>query len=159
MRYVTESDPSASLSRMESSQTPPPGGAPSTPPPAPPPVTASQVDDRAGAAARIGTAVLALALAFIAAVAVAVMVDVADKGTCDDIDISQAVVLTECYEFSGSVEPVVLLAGWIGVALTAVAALLALAFTIRGRGGRALLGTVAVAAAFLAISIVVAQLG
>ena len=158
MRYVTESDRSASLSRMESSQTPPPGGGQSTPPPARPPA-ATTPDDRAGAAARIGTAVLALALAFIAAVAVAVMVDVADKGTCDDIDISQAVVLTECYEFSGSVEPVVLLAGWVGAALTAVAALLALAFTIRGRGGRTLLATVAVAAAFLAISIVVAQLG
>lgn len=101
---------------------------------------------------------LALPLAVICAVGIAVMVDVGDKGVCEDVDLRQVSGLYECYDFPASVEPVVLGAGWIGSVLAGVAAILALAFAIRGRGGRPLLFATAAAAGFLVLSIVVAQL-
>jgi hypothetical protein len=101
---------------------------------------------------------LALALAVICAVGVAVMTDVADKGVCEEVDLGQVLGPYECYDFSASVEPVVLGAGWVGAVLAGIAAVLALAFTIRGRGGRLLLLVTAAAAGFLVLSIVVAQL-
>ena len=48
-------------------------------------------------------------------------------------------------------------AGSIGAVLAGIAAILALGFSIRGRGGRMLLLVTAAAAIFLAISIVAAQ--
>jgi hypothetical protein len=133
---------------MEGSQTPPPDAAPS----------ADGMPNTAGAGARIATVVLAFALALICAVGIAVMGDVADKGVCEDIDLSQTSGLYECYDFSASAEPIVLAAGWIGAILAGVAAIMALAFTIRGRGGRPLLFVTAAAAGFLVLSIIVAQL-
>jgi hypothetical protein len=108
--------------------------------------------------ARLAALALALALAVICAVAIAVMRDVGDKGVCEEIDIRRVSGLYECYDFSASVEPVVLAAGWIGAVLAGVAAILALGFTLRGRGGRPLLFVTAAAAGFLVLSIVVAQL-
>lgn len=148
---------------MESSQTPPPGGSATPPPGGQPPPPAAQPpsgrgdDGRANAGLRIGAVVLALALAIICAVAVAVMIDVNDTKLCEDVNRAEVSGVYECYDFSGSIKPVVVGAGWIGAVLAGVAAFLALAFTIRGRGGRALLLVTAAAAIFLAISIVAAQ--
>lgn len=157
---------------MESPQEPPPEGsapippggpvgsspAPGEPAPPPPPPPPARRDDTANVGLRVGAAVLALALAIICAVGIAVMVDVSDTGTCDDVADAQRVIGGyECYDFSSSVKPIVLGAGWIGSVLAGIAAFLALAFTIRGRGGRILLATTGVAAFFLAISIIVAQ--
>jgi len=136
---------------MESSQTPPPGGS-ATPPP-----SAPRDDGKANVGLRIGAVVLALALAIICAVAVAVMVDVNDTKLCEDVNRAEVTGVYECYDFSGSIKPVVVGAGWIGAVLAGVAAFLALAFTIRGRGGRTLLLVTAAAAIFLAISIIAAQ--
>jgi len=147
---------------MESSQTPPPGGS-ATPPPGgePPPPTSPPSsgpgDGRANVGLRIGAVVLALALAIICAVAVLVMADVNDTKLCEDVNRAEVTGVYECYDFSGSIKPVVVAAGWIGAVLAGVAAFLALAFTIRGRGGRTLLLVTAAAAIFLAISIVAAQ--
>lgn len=143
---------------MEASKTPPPGGPATPPPPAVPPASDGPPAERAGAGPRIAALVLALALAVICAVGVAVMTDVADKGVCEEVDLGQVLGPYECYDFSASVEPVVLGAGWIGAVFAGVAAILALAFTIRGRGGRLLLLVTAAAAGFLVLSIVVAQL-
>lgn len=148
---------------MESSQTPPPGGGPATPPPAAgPPSPAGEpagADGKAGAGLRIGAVVGALVLAIICAVAVAVMVDVNDTLLCEEVgSAQQRVGGYECYDFSSSVKPIVVGAGWIGAVLAGVAALLALAFTIRGRGGRILVLVTATAAAFLAISVLAAQI-
>ena len=101
--------------------------------------------------------VLALALAIICAVAVAVMVDVNDTKLCEDVNRAEVTGVYECYDFSDSIKPVVVGAGWIGAVLAGIAAILALAFSIRGRGGRMLLLVTAAAAIFLAISIVAAQ--
>jgi hypothetical protein len=143
---------------MESSQTPPPGGS-ATPAPAggptePPPRAPEQ--DTAGVGLRIGAGVLALVLALVAFAAVATMIDVGDKGVCADIS-GQGNGIYECYDFSSSVKPIVVGAGWIGAVLAGVATILALGFAIRGRGGRIFLLTTAAAAIFLAISILAAQ--
>ena len=149
---------------MESSQTPPPGGGPveptpsPTPPPAPAPAAPAADDGKAGAGARIGAVVLALVLAIICAVALIVMADVSDKGVCSELDPTTITGTYECYDFSDSVKPIVLGAGWIGGILAGIAALMALAFTIRGRGGRVLMLTTAAAIAFLVISVAAAQI-
>jgi len=140
---------------MESSQTPPPGGGAATPPPTAP----AGAGGKAGAGLRIGAVVAAFVLAIICAVAVAVMVDVNDTLLCEEVgSAQQRVGGYECYDFSSSVKPIVVGAGWIGAVLAGVAALLALAFTIRGRGGRILVLVTATAAAFLAISVLAAQI-
>jgi hypothetical protein len=145
---------------MESSQTPPPGGsatpAPAGGPTAPPPRATRQ--DTAGVGLRIGAGALALVIGIVCAVAVVVMVDVGDTPICEDVTAAQVQVGGyECYDFSGSVKPIVVGAGWIGAVLAGVAALLALGFAVRGRGGRIFLMTTAAAAIFLAISILAAQ--
>lgn len=145
---------------MESSQTPPPGGsttpAPAGGPAAPPP--RAPREDVAGVGLRIGAGVLALVIGIVCAVAVAVMVDVGDTPLCEDVGSAQAFgTVTECYDFSGSVKPIVVGAGWIGAVLAGIAAILALGFAIRGRGGRIFLLTTAAAAIFLAISVITAQ--
>ncbi|MCB0875419.1 MAG: hypothetical protein KDB46_04395 [Solirubrobacterales bacterium] len=136
---------------MESSQTPPPSGGPIEPPPRAP------TEDVAGVGPRIGAGVLALVLALVAFAAVATVIDVGDKGVCGDLS-NQSRGFYECYDFSNSVKPVVVGAGWIGGVLAGIAAILALAFAVRGRGARVFLGTTASAAVFLAISIVAAQI-
>lgn len=114
---------------------------------------------KAGAVLRVGAVPLALILAFVAAVAISVLVDVGDNPVCDEITSAQrAVGGYECYDFSGSVKPIVQGAGWLGGIVTAVAALLAAAFAIRGRGGRLLLAAMGAGAALLGISILAAQL-
>lgn len=145
---------------MESSQTPPPGGsatpAPAGGPTAPPP--RAPQEDTAAVGLRIGAGLLALVLAFVCAVAVVVMVDVGDTPLCEDVTASQAVLGGfECYDFSGSVKPIVVGAGWIGAILAGIATILALGFAIRGRGGRVLLMSTGAAVAFLAISVLAAQ--
>jgi hypothetical protein len=107
---------------------------------------------------RIAAAVLSVILAIVCVIVVIVMADVGDKGTCEGIDPAAIRGTYECYEFSESVKPIVLAAGWIGGVLTGVAALLSLGFAIRGRGGRILLMTTAAAAFLLAVSILSAQL-
>ncbi len=148
---------------MDSSQTPPPGGGPATPPPAggppAPPAAPAGDDGKAGAGLRVGAVVGAFVLAIVCAVAVAVMVDVNDTLLCDEVGTAQQRIGGyECYDFSSSVKPIVVGAGWIGAVLAGVAALLALAFAIRGRGGRILVLVTAVAGVFLAISVLAAQI-
>ena len=114
---------------MESSQTPPPGGSATPPPggepphPAPPPPSGPRDDGRANVGLRIGAVVLALALAIICAVAVLVMVDVNDTKLCEDVNRAEVTGVYECYDFSGSIKPVVVGAGWIGAVLAGIAIL------------------------------------
>ena len=139
---------------MESSQTPPPSGSPTPPAPRP----AAGDDGKAGAGLRIGAVLLALVLAFIAAVAITVMVDVADRSVCSEPPKADELVGGyECYDFPGWAKPFVFGAGTLGGIVTALAALLALAFTIRGRGGRLLLIVTAAGLGLLAISVLFAQ--
>ncbi len=139
---------------MESSQTPPPSGSPTPPAPR----AAAGDDGKAGAGLRIGAVLLALVLALVAAVAITVMVDVADRSVCSEPPKADELIGGyECYDFPGWAKPFVFGAGTLGGIVTALAALLALAFTIRGRGGRLLLIVTAAGLGLLVISVLFAQ--
>ena len=143
---------------MESAQTPPPGGS-ATPPPAggptaPPPRAARE--ETAGVGLRIGAGLLALVLAFACAVFVSVMVTLGDTGTCDEVLAGTAQPNSdgECFDGSSTMKAVSLVFGWPGAILAGVAALLALAFAVRGRGGRMLLIAIAGAVLLIGLSMV-----
>jgi hypothetical protein len=103
---------------------------------------------------RIGAVILALAAAIVCAVGIAVMLDVSDTGICAD-----AAPGADCYDFSSSAKPFVLIFGWAGSIVAGLTALAALGFTIRGRGGRAVLLGTGLAIVLLAISIIIARAG
>lgn len=117
---------------------------PASPPPA--------AEEKSGTGLRIGAVALAIALAIVCAVGIAVMIDVSDVGVCEDV-----VLAAECYDFSGSAEPFVLIFGWAGSVVAGLTALGALAFAIRGRGGRPVLIGTGIAVVLLAISVIIAR--
>ena len=125
-----------------------------TPPPTEPPGTPAGVESekKASGGLRAGAVVLALVLAFASAVMIAVMVDIGDSPTCADVASGEATLGDdlECFEGSSFQKTIALVLGWPGGALLGVATLLALAFAIRGRGGR-LLGQVAGAGVALSV--------
>jgi hypothetical protein len=100
--------------------------------------------------ARIGAVILALAAAIVCAVGIAVMLDVSDTGICAD-----AAPGADCYDFSSSAKPFVLIFGWAGSIVAGLTALAALGFTIRGRGGRQLVQAIGAAVFFLALTMIV----
>ena len=112
---------------------------------------------RAGALVRIGAVLLALVLAFVAAVAVVVMIDIGDLTPCSEIgsDISLLNEDGECFDGSDSERTISLVLGWPGAIVVALAALLALAFAVRGRGGRPLLTAIIVGAVLLGLSLLI----
>ena len=111
---------------------------------------------KAGALQRVGAVLLALVLAFVCAVGVAVMVDIGDTTPCADVQsISDLNDEGECYDGSDTKKTIALVLGWPGSALAGIAALLALGFAIRGRGGRTLVMTIAAAALLIAASLII----
>lgn len=166
---------------MESSQGPPPEG-PETPPPGggavgptPPPggeqaVAAPVVaggppspatdDGKANVGLRVGAVVLALAVALGAAIMVAAMLILADTATCDAVRAGEALPNSdgECFDGSSAAKTASMIFGWPGALLTTLAAILGLAFAVRGRGGRLFLGALAAGALLDALSIVVGSI-
>jgi len=110
----------------------------------------------AGVGRRIGAGLLALVLAFACAVFVSVMVQLGDTATCDDVLAGTAQPNSdgECFDSSNTLKTVSLILGWPGSILAGVAALLALAFAVRGRGGRPLLVAIGGAVVLIALSMV-----
>lgn len=136
-------DPRVPMAEQPPSETPPPSPEPAEAPPPPSP-PAGEERKRAGAGARAGAVALALVFAFAAAVMIAVMVDIAGTPLCSD---PQAIaqerqetgdLVIECFDGSQAAKTASLILGWPSGVLGALTALLALAFAIRGRGGRAL---------------------
>ncbi len=140
---------------MESSQTPPPAAGPT--PPAPPAATGDS--EKAGAGARLGVAVLALVLAFCAAVAVVAMADISSLTPCDDVtSLSQLNSEGECFDGSSAKKVISLIFGWPGAILAVISVLLAIAFVIRGRGGRILAISIGGAVVLFGLSILIGSL-
>jgi len=112
---------------------------------------------KAGALARIRTVLLALVLAFVAAVAFVVMIDIGELTPCSEIgsDLSLLNDDGECFDGSDSEKTISLVLGWPGAFAAALAALLALAFAIRGRGGRPLLIAIVAGAILLGLSLLI----
>lgn len=109
---------------------------------------------------RVGAVVLALAIALGAAIMVAAMLLLGDTATCDAVRAGEALPNSdgECFDGSGAAKTASMIFGWPGAALTALAAVLGLAFAIRGRGGRLFLGALAAGAILDAISIIVGSI-
>lgn len=122
-------------------------GTPTTPATAP----------RAGGLARIGAVLLALVLAFVAAVAFVVMIDIGELTPCSEIgsDLSLLNDEGECFDGSDSSKTISLVLGWPGAFVAALAALLAFAFAVRGRGGRPLLIAIVAGAVLLGLSLLI----
>lgn len=111
---------------------------------------------KAGALQRVGAVLLALVLAFVSAVGVAVMLDIGETTPCSDVQsIADLNDDGECYDGSDTKKTIALILGWPGSALAGIAALLALGFAIRGRGGRTLLMTIGAAAVLIAASLII----
>jgi hypothetical protein len=111
---------------------------------------------KAGALARVGAVVLFLVLAFITAVAVVVMLDIGELTPCDDVtNISQLNADGECFDGSSTSKTISLILGWPGSILAGIAALLALGFAIRGRGGRQLVMVIVAGAVLLGLSLII----
>jgi membrane-associated PAP2 superfamily phosphatase len=126
-------------------ETTPPGQDPSqvrTDVPQPPPEPGER---KASGFARAGAVILALIFAFAAAVMIAVMIDIGDSPRCDDQQAVQEALReaepgeeVDCFEGSSTAKAASLALGWPSGVLGAIVVLLALAFAIRGRGGRPL---------------------
>ena len=139
---------------MESTSAPPP-------PPGQEPYLAAS-PPKAGGGWRALAVLLAIILAFGAAVIIAVMADLGDRPRCDDIAAllqakPNANGKVECFDVGSTQRVVSLGLGWIGGVLAGLAALLALAFAITGRRGRLLLQVTAAALIFVGLSLLVAQ--
>jgi hypothetical protein len=138
---------------MEASGTP---TSPSTSSPVTPPPPAAPPSDKAGGGLRALSGLGALVLAFIAAVAIIVVFDIADTTPCNEVtSISQLNSDGECYGHSSTIKTVVLILGGIGSLLAVGSVLAALAFAIRGRGGRLLVQLIVGAAVFLGLSLII----
>jgi hypothetical protein len=125
---------------------------------------ASVDDHRAGGGWRVLGVILALALAFAAAVMIVAMVDIGDTPRCDD----EAAIaaerqatgeeVIECFEGSSTQKTISLVLGWPSGVLAGLAGLLALYFAATGRRGTLLLRLTGVAIALGALSIVIGSI-
>ena len=132
---------------------PVPGGPPLG---GPAPTGAAAAEPKARALARVGAVLLALLLAFGAAVMIVAMVQIADAPLCEDV--SLFTTEDECVDASGAGKTAVLAFGFPGGVLAAIAAFLAIAFAVRARGGR-LLAMIAIPAVVLCVvSIIVTRM-
>ncbi len=138
--------------------TPPAVATPSVPN-LPKPAAASS-GDRAGGPARVGAGLLALLLAFGAAVMIIVAIEASDLNVCSDtaaLEREQAATgafIVECYDGSTTEKTLTVILGGLSGIFAAVGTVLAFLFTIRGRGGRPLVITAA-AAVLLALIVIV----
>ena len=141
---------------MDASAPPPPADAgPSQAPPD---------DEKAGGGWRALGIVLALALAFAAAVMIVAMADIGSTPRCDDeaaVDAELAATgaaEVECFEGSQTQKVISLILGWPSGILAGLAALLALYFAATGRRGQLLLRLTTIAIVLGALSIVIGSI-
>jgi hypothetical protein len=141
---------------MESTATPPP-------PPPPPGDPAYAPESKASAGRRVLAVLLAIVLAFAAAVIIAVMVDLGDRPRCDDTAAIQRLAQTQqglvkCFDVTSTQRTVTLILGWVGGVLGGIAALLALAFAVTGTRGRLVLQASALAVVLCGLSILIGSI-
>jgi hypothetical protein len=118
------------------------------------PTTTAADRPKAGAGPRVLALIAALGLAFAAAVAILAMVLIGDTTPCADVtgpaDLNED---GECFDGSSTKKLIALVLGWPGAILLAASVLLALGFTITGRGGRRLIAVAVAGAVLFGLSI------
>jgi hypothetical protein len=109
-------------------------------------------------------ALLALALAFGAAVMILVAIDIGDTATCDEFfeDVASGQLVPElddeCFDGSSGQKAVSVILAWASGVVGAVAALIALLFAITGTRGGLLVRLAGAAVALGVLSIVIGSL-
>jgi hypothetical protein len=138
-----------------SSDAPSPQPSPPPPPPPPPPPTMGGSGQASGGMRALG-ALIALVLAFGAAVMIAVAIDIGDTPTCDDFleDVASGEITLdlddECFDGSSAQKAISVVLAWASGLVGAIAVIIALMFAFTGnRSG--LLARVAGAAVVLGI--------
>jgi hypothetical protein len=127
-------------------------GTPTDPTPAEPPPAAPSRRDGSRVAAALG----ALVLLFVALIAVLVVVDVAGTTPCDDVKtIADLNDDGECYDRSSGVKTFVVIIGSLGALAALAAAGLAVAYLVRGRGGRLLVQATVAAVVLLGLTLII----
>ena len=118
------------------------------------PTTTPAERPKAGAGPRVLALIGGVVLAFAAAVAILAMILIGDTTPCADVtgpaDLNED---GECFDGSSTKKLIALVLGWPGAILLAASVLLALAFTITGRGGRRLIGVAVAGAVLFGLSI------
>lgn len=113
-------------------------------------------DGKASSGLRILAGIGVLVLLFATAVFAIVYADIGGTTPCDDVtSFSDLNSDGECYDGSSTTKMVTLIFGWLGTVLLAAATVMALLFTIRGRGGRQLLYVLGAGVALIAISLII----
>lgn len=141
---------------MEASGTPTPQpGGTVTPPPPPPPPTAA--DDKASGGWRALGVILALALAFAAAVMIIAMIDIGDTPV-GAAECAAEPGCTEYFDGSSAQKTISLILGWPSGVLAGIAAFVALFFAATGRQGRLLLQLTGAALALGSLSILIGSI-
>jgi NhaP-type Na+/H+ or K+/H+ antiporter len=141
---------------MEASGTTPPAE-PAQPPTPPPPTTGTAADDKAGGGWRALAVVLALVLAFGAAVMIVVPLNPDDTPRCEQIA-SGEFPGGECFDMTKTQQTIQNVFAWPAGIIGAAAALLALYFAATGRRGQLLLRLTGVAVVLGVGAFVVGQL-
>lgn len=130
----------------------------SRPPAAPPPPGAAsdRVDqpDRTGGGWRALAVLLALALAFAAAVMILLAVDLAEKPICADVGGAERAT-EDCFDVSAAQKTISTVLAWPAGILCAIAACVSLYFAATGRRGRLVLQVAGAAILLGALSILV----
>jgi hypothetical protein len=143
---------------MEASGTTPPAE-PAQPPPPPPPTTGTAAaGDKAGPGWRLLAVVLALILAFGAAVMIVVPLNPDDTPRCEQIASGEVAGGGECYELTKTQQTIQNIFAWPAGIIGAAAALMALYFAATGRRGQLLLRLTGVAVVLGVGAFVVGQL-
>ena len=115
---------------------------PTPPPPPPPPPPPAGDTEKASGGMRALAVLIALVLAFGAAVMILVAIDIGDTATCEDFfdDVASGQVVPdlddECFDGSSAQKAISVVLAWASGIVGALAVLVALAFAITGtRGG------------------------
>lgn len=106
---------------------------------------------------RVLAGVGCLLLLFAAAVGAIVFASIGGTDTCKSIAEGTGSFNSdgECYDGSSTTKTIALILGWPGTLLLAVAAVLALLYTIRGRGGRPLLMATVAGVVLFGLSLII----
>lgn len=114
---------------------------------------------KAGVPARVLGVVIALVLAFAAAVAIIAMLDISGLTPCYDANRDPNFTGTDCFAGSSKRQLLTLILGFPGAALAAIAVVLTLAFVVRGRGVKEAGIAIAAGAVLFGLALLVGSMG
>lgn len=134
--------------------TPPPGQEPPAAPPPPPPASAANGDEGAGAGLRILGAILALVLAFGAAVMIIASGEIADTPTLEEVEAGEPLNEGKYYDGSETNRTISTILGYASGVIGGIGALIGFYFAATGKRGRLFAQAAVVAVILAAIALI-----